>query len=82
MFSPKVVGWGVSSTMRALGVPLTALKQALFEARRAGSDPAQIVDHSDCGWQYVSADYTADVKEFGVQLSVGSRGDSYDNCFG
>lgn len=45
VFSRKIVGWGVSSTMHTLGMPLTALKQALFEARRAGADPAQIVHH-------------------------------------
>lgn len=32
------------------------------------------------GSQYVSADYTHELKALGVQLSVGSRGDSYDNA--
>ncbi|ORC16116.1 transposase [Rothia nasimurium] len=79
VFSRKIVGWGVSSTMHTLGMPLTALRQALFEAKKSGSDLTWIVHHSDRGSQYVSADYTHALKAFGVQLSVGSRGDSYDN---
>ncbi|WHS49943.1 IS3 family transposase [Rothia sp. SD9660Na] len=47
VFSRKVVGWGVSSTMHTLGMPLTALKQALFEAKKGGSDLRQIVHQTD-----------------------------------
>ena len=32
------------------------------------------------GSQYIAQDYTAGLKELGVQLSVGSTGDSYDNA--
>lgn len=80
VFSRKIVGWGVSSTMHTLGMPLTALKQALFEAKRVGANPLEIVHHSDRGSQYISEDYTVDLKNLGVQLSVGSTGDSYDNA--
>lgn len=80
VFSRKIVGWGVSSTMHTLGMPLTALKQALFEAKRAGANPLEIVHHSDRGSQYIAEDYTQDLKALGVQLSVGSTGDSYDNA--
>lgn len=66
--------------MHTLGMPLTALRQALFEAKKLGSDLTRIVHHSDRGAQYVSADYTHELKALGVQLSVGSRGDSYDNA--
>lgn len=80
VFSRKIVGWGVSSSMHTLGMPLTALKQALFDAKKGGSDVTQIVHHSDRGSQYIAEDYTADLKALGVQLSVGSTGDSYDNA--
>lgn len=80
VFSRKIVGWGVSSTMHTLGMPVTALKQALFAAQRAGADPHQIVHHSDRGSQYVSEDYTRELTGLGVRLSVGSTGDSYDNA--
>ena len=45
VFSRKIVGWGGSSTMHTLGMPLTALKQVLFEAKKSGSDVTQIVHH-------------------------------------
>ena len=80
VFSRKIVGWGVSSTMHTLGMPLMALKQALFQAKKDGSDLTQIVHYSDRGSQYVSTGYTQDLKALGVQLSVGSTGDSYDNA--
>ncbi len=80
VFSRKIVGWGVSSSMHTLGMPLMALKQALFEARRSGSDLTQVVHHSDRGSQYVADDYTRELIQLGVQLSVGSTGDSYDNA--
>lgn len=80
VFSRKIVGWGVSSTMHTLGMPVMALNQALFQAKKDGSDLTQIVHHWDRGSQYVSTDYTQDLKALGVQLSVGSTGDSYDNA--
>lgn len=80
VFSRKIVGWGVSSTMHTLGMPTMALKQALFEAKKVGSDLTQVVHHSDRGSQYVAGDYTRELIELGVQLSVGSTGDSYDNA--
>lgn len=80
VFSRKIVGWGVSSTMHTQGMPLMVLKQALFEARRSGSDLTQVVHHSDRGSQYVAEDYTGELVQLGVRLSVGSTGDSYDNA--
>lgn len=80
VFSGKIVGWGVSSTMHVLGMPLMALKQALFQARKDGSDFTEIVHHSDRGSQYLAEDYTHELKALGVQLSVGSTGDSFDNA--
>ena len=47
VFSWKVVGWGVSSTMHTLGIPVMVLKQALFEAKKSGSDLRQIVHQTD-----------------------------------
>lgn len=61
-------------------MPLTALKQALFEAKHAGTNQLEIVHHSDRGSQYIAEDFTLDLKTLGVQLSVGSTGDSYNNA--
>ena len=47
-----------------------------------GSPPASsgLVHHSDSGVQYVSIKYTERLAEAGIEPSVGSVGDSYDNA--
>jgi putative transposase len=39
-----------------------------------------VIHHSDRGCQYLSIRYTERLKEVGVEPSVGSVGDSYDNA--
>jgi transposase InsO family protein len=77
VFSRYIVGWRVSSTMRTDFV-LDALEQALY-ARKPQRDGA-LIHHSDRGAQYVSIRYTERLAEAGIEPSVGSRGDSYDNA--
>ena len=60
------------------GIALDALEQALHERRLDPEDP--LVHHSDRGVQYVSLRYTERLAEAGIEPSVGSRGDSYDNA--
>ena len=57
---------------------LDALEQALY-ARQPERD-AGLVCHSDRGSQYVSIRYTERLAEAGIEPSVGSKGDSYDNA--
>ncbi len=75
-FARRIVGWRASRTAHA-GFVLDALEQALCERRplRGG-----LVHHSDRGVQYVSIKYTERLKDAGVEPSVGSVGDSYDNA--
>jgi putative transposase len=76
-YARRIVGWRVSRTAQASFV-LDALEQALHERqpiRRAG-----LVHHSDRGGQYVSLRYTQRLAEAGIEPSVGSVGDSYDNA--
>ena len=76
-YARRIVGWRVSRTAHASFV-LDALDQALHERRpihRAG-----LVHHSDRGSQYVSIKYTERLAEAGIEPSVGSVGDSYDNA--
>ena len=75
VFSRAIVGWRVSSSLRT-DLALDALEQALH-ARR---DVAGLVHHSDRGIQYVAFRYTERLGEAGVERSVGSVGDSYDNA--
>ena len=75
VFSRKIVGWRVSSSLRS-DLALDALEQALHA--RPGID--QLIHHSDHGVQYVSIRYTERLAEAGIEPSVGSVGDSYDNA--
>lgn len=76
-FARRIVGWRASRTAHA-GFVLDALEQALHERRpvRGGG----LVHHSDRGVQYVAIKYTERLAEAGVEPSVGSVGDSYDNA--
>ncbi len=75
VFSRKIVGWRVSSSLRS-DLALDALEQALH----ARPDLDQLIHHSDRGVQYVSIRYTERLANAGIEPSVGSVGDSYDNA--
>jgi putative transposase len=74
-FSRRIVGWRVSSTLRT-DLALDALEQALYDR----PDTDQLIHHSDRGVQYLSIRYTERLAEAGIEPSVGSVGDSYDNA--
>jgi len=77
VFARRIVGWRVSNSMTTDFV-LDALEQALY-ARQPERD-SSLVHHSDRGSQYVSIRYSERLAEAGVEPSVGSKGDSYDNA--
>ena len=77
VFARRIVGWRVSRSMRTDFV-LDALEQALY-ARQPERDTT-LIHHSDRGSQYVSIRYTERLAEAGIEPSVGSKGDSYDNA--
>ena len=75
VFARRIVGWRVANSMRT-DLVLDALEQALWS--RTGTEG--LVHHSDRGCQYLSIRYTERLAEAGVESSVGSVGDSYDNA--
>ena len=75
IFARRIVGWRVSSSLRT-DLALDALEQALYA--RPAID--QLVHHSDRGSQYLSFRYTDRLADAGIDPSVGSVGDSYDNA--
>src|SRR5690349_1955290 len=77
VFSRRIVGWRVSTSLRS-DLALDALEQALYARPGAGAGP--LVHHSDRGVQYLSIRYTERLAEAGIERSVGSAGDSYDNA--
>ena len=76
-FSRRIVGWRVSNSLRS-DLALDALEQAICE--REDDAGERLVHHSDRGVQYLSTRYTERLALAGIEPSVGSRGDSYDNA--
>lgn len=76
-FARRIVGWRVSRVATA-DVVLDALDQALHQRHPFGG--GRLICHSDRGSQYVSIRYTERLAEAGIEPSVGSVGDSYDNA--
>ena len=77
VYARRIVGWRVSTSMHTDFV-LDALEQALY-ARQPERD-GTLIHHSDRGSQYVSIRYSERLSEAGIEPSVGSKGDSYDNA--
>jgi putative transposase len=76
-FSRRIVGWRVSSSLRA-ELALDALEMAIWSRRAA--DLSGLVHHSDRGVQYLAIRYTERLADAGAVTSVGSKGDSFDNA--
>jgi putative transposase len=77
VFARRIVGWRVSRSAQT-GFVLDALEQALHDRRPVRRD--ELIHHSDRGVQYVSIRYSERLAEAGIEPSVGSVGDSYDNA--
>jgi putative transposase len=77
VFARFVVGWQVSRSLHT-DLALDALEMALWRRRAKRLDG--LVHHSDRGTQYLAVRYTERLAEAGIAVSVGSRGDSYDNA--
>ncbi len=76
-YARRIVGWRASRTAHTDFV-LDALEQALHE--RCPDHRSGLIHHSDRGSQYVSIKYTERLEKAGIEPSVGSVGDSYDNA--
>ena len=74
VFSRKIVGWAIGRRMKTRLV-LDALNMAVQQRR-----PINVIHHSDQGSQYTSIAFGARCVEAGVQPSMGSVGDAYDNA--
>ena len=75
VFSRKIVGWRTMNSLKT-DIALDALEQALWSR----SDTTSLIHHSDRGVQYLSIRYTERLAEAGIESSVGSIGNSYDNA--
>jgi transposase InsO family protein len=77
VFARKIVGWRVSTSMTT-GFVLDALNQAICQ--RCPAEGSGLIHHSDRGSQYLSIRYAERLADAGIDTSVGSVGDSYDNA--
>ena len=77
VFARRIVGWRVSTSMATQFV-LDALDQAVWQ--RKTRDNNDLIHYSDRGSQYLSIKYTERLVEAGIDPSVGTVGDSYDNA--
>ncbi len=79
-FSRRIIGWRVANRMTT-DLVLDALEHAVFTRHREGiTDLSGLVSHSDAGSQYVSIAMTQRLIDEGIDPSVGSVGDAYDNA--
>jgi putative transposase len=79
-FSRRIVGWKADTTMKT-SLVLDTLEMALWTRDRAGlAVTAGLVHHNDAGSQYTSFAFTQRLLDAGVDASVGSVGDAYDNA--
>ena len=79
-FSRRIVGWKASDRAD-VDLVLGALEYAVW-GRGLDGDPAQrrLIHHSDRGAQYTAIRFTQRLHNAGIQPSMGSVGDSFDNA--
>ena len=74
VWSRRVIGWAMETHLRT-SLVLAALDMAVTRRR-----PARVIHHSDQGCQYTAVDFGRRCREAGVQPSMGSVGDCFDNA--
>jgi putative transposase len=75
LFSRLIVGWSMADHLRAELV-VSALEMALYRRRPAPG----LIHHSDMGCQYTAVLFGKRCERAGVEISMGSVGDCYDNA--
>jgi len=75
MYSRKIVGYDISDSLELAGC-LRALQKALRQARPA----AELVHHSDRGFQYCSNQYVDELKKQRILISMTEEHHCYENA--
>ena len=80
VFSRRILGWRAAPSMTTPLV-LDCLEQAIWTRRQEGTtDLSGLIHHTDAGSQYRAIAFTDRLIEAGIDASVGSVGDAYDNA--
>jgi putative transposase len=74
-YSRQIVGWAIATHMRS-SLVVDALQMALARRR----PDAGLIHDSDQGSEYVSLAFGRAAGQAGIAVSIGSRGDAYDNA--
>lgn len=77
VYSRRIVGWNVASTLKSEILPMQALNMAAWQY---GGDLEGVIHHADHGSNYTAMVYTERIVELGAVPSTGTVGDSYDNA--
>jgi putative transposase len=79
-YARRILGWRADTTMRT-SLVLDALEMAIWTRDHGGhTDLTGLIHHTDAGSQYTSIAFTERLIAAGVDASVGSVGDAYDNA--
>jgi transposase InsO family protein len=78
VFSRRCIGWDLDRNIDAQ-LTLNALDMAL--SNRRGMDLSSLIHHSDQGIQYASNEYANRLGENGIRISMGRKGNPFDNAF-
>ena len=79
-YSRRILGWRAATSMRTALV-LDALEHALWTRQREHRGSlAGLIHHNDAGTQYTSIAFTERLAAAGIDASVGTVGDAYDNA--
>ncbi len=81
VFAQRIVGWHASSSKK-VGLVMTPLRIALWQREREGNpvSPGALIHHSDAGSQYTAIRLTEHLALEGINPSIGTVGDAYDNA--
>ncbi len=79
-FSRKIVGW-TCRVSKETDLVLDAIDQGLRDRDyRPASGEGKLIHHSDAGSQYTSFRFTQHLIDAGIDASIGTVGDAYDNA--
>jgi putative transposase len=81
VFAQRIVAWHVATT-KHVDLVMTPLRMAIWQRDHEGHpvQARELIHHSDAGSQYTSIRFTEHLELEGIQPSIGSVGDAYDNA--
>jgi putative transposase len=79
-FAGRIVGWECSTSKHTAFVQRAITQAASFRARQGNPLQNKTIHHSDAGSQYTAVRFTETLQLHGIDPSIGTVGDAYDNA--